>query len=73
MATEKELTKEELMEALNKDGINTLEELVDALMPETGGYRILFSENTEPSTLVTIPHRGSFGFKMFWYDVDVEG
>ncbi len=39
MATEKPRpTKAEFLEALNKNGINTLEELVDALLPETGGY-----------------------------------
>ena len=44
MATEKILTKEELLEALKNNGINSLEELVDAIMPETGGYRILYSD-----------------------------
>ena len=73
MATEKALTKEELLEALSKNGINSLEDLVDAIMPETGGYRILFSDKFEPPPLVTIPHKGSFGFKMYWYDDDAEG
>ena len=73
MATEKALTKEELLDALSKNGINSLEDLVDAIMPETGGYRILFSEKFEPPPLVTIPHKGSFGFKMYWYDDDAEG
>lgn len=73
MATEIALTKEELLEALSKNGINSLEDLVDAIMPETGGYRILFSEKFEPPPLVTIPHKGSFGFKMYWYDDDAEG
>ena len=76
MATDKGLTKEQLLEALNKNGINTLEDLVDSLMPETGGYRILFSENTGPRPLITIPIEGSkglIGLDMHWYDVDVEG
>ena len=76
MATDKEMTKEELLEAFDKNGIHTLEDLVDAIMPETGGYRILYSEHLEPRPPVTIPIRGfegSFGFKMFWYDVDAEG
>ena len=68
MATDQELTKEELLEAFKKNGINTLEDLLDALMPETSGYRILFSEHTEPLPLVTIPHKGSFGFTMHWDD-----
>jgi len=31
-------SKKEFLEALNKKGITTVEELVDAIMPETGGY-----------------------------------
>ena len=31
-------TKEEFLEALRQKGINNLEDLVDAVMPETGGY-----------------------------------
>jgi hypothetical protein len=39
MATEnKAPTKAEILEALSKKGINTLEELVDTIMPETGGF-----------------------------------
>jgi hypothetical protein len=38
MATEKSPTKEEALEALRKKGINNLEDLVDAMIPETGGY-----------------------------------
>ena len=33
-----EPTKEEFLEALKKNGINSLEDLVDAIMPETGGF-----------------------------------
>ena len=35
MATEKATTKAEFLAALSKKGINNLEELVDAIMPET--------------------------------------
>ena len=38
MATDKAPTKAEFLEALKKNGINNLEDLVDALLPETGGY-----------------------------------
>ena len=75
MATEKVMTKEELLEAFNKNGINTLEDLVDAIMPETGGYRILFSHHLEAPPMLTIPHtnHGSIGIQMYWYDPDAEG
>ena len=74
MATEKEMTKEELLEAFNKNGIHTLEDLVDAMMPETGGYRILFSDNLASPPLLTIPHtsKGAIGLKMNWYDIQVD-
>ena len=39
MATENTPTKEEILENLSKNGINNLEDLIEALMPETGGYR----------------------------------
>ena len=41
MATNKAPTKAEYLEALSKKGINSLEELIEAVMPEpdeTGGY-----------------------------------
>ncbi len=39
MTTEKTPpTKAEFLEALSKNGINNLEDLVDAILPETGGY-----------------------------------
>ncbi len=38
IATDDAPTKEEILEALGKNNINNIEELVDALMPETGGY-----------------------------------
>jgi len=34
----KKPTKAEFVEALREKGINNLEDLVDAIMPETGGY-----------------------------------
>ncbi len=38
MATEKTPTKAEALEELRKKGINNLEDLLDAMIPETGGY-----------------------------------
>ena len=38
MTTNKAPTKKEFLEALNKKGINSLEDLVNAIMPETGGF-----------------------------------
>jgi len=46
MATEKAPTREEFLEALKKKGINNLEDLADALMPETGGYRSIIRSNS---------------------------
>ena len=43
MATEKAPTKADFLAALNKKGIKSLEDLIDAVMPEpdeTGGYII---------------------------------
>ena len=37
MATQQP-TKDEFVEALRKEGIHTLEDLWDAIFPETGGY-----------------------------------
>ncbi len=36
--TDDQPTKDEILEALSENGIINLEDLVDALMPETGGY-----------------------------------
>ena len=50
MATEKAPTKAEFLAALSKKGINSLEELVDAIMPETdetGGFSSFMSEENE--------------------------
>ena len=38
MATEKGPTKAEFLEALRQKGITTLDELMDAILPETGGF-----------------------------------
>jgi hypothetical protein len=51
-ATEKAPTKAEFLAALSKNGINSLEDLVDAVMPEadeTGGYsyQIISEENED--------------------------
>ena len=41
MATQKAPpTKAEFLEALSKNGINNLDDLVDAILPETGGYHL---------------------------------
>ena len=34
----KQLTREELLAKLKEDGINTLEDLVDEVIPEVGGF-----------------------------------
>ena len=38
MTTENTPTKAEFLEALKKNGINTLEDFIDAIFPETGGF-----------------------------------
>ena len=38
MATDKAPTRAEALEALKKKGINNLADLVDVMIPETGGY-----------------------------------
>ena len=75
MATEKTPTKAEFLEALRKNGIKSLEDLVDVILPETGGYRILYSKNLEQTPMVTIPIRGFeglFGFHLSWSEDDVQ-
>ena len=58
MATEKKApTKAEFLEALRKKGINNLEDLADALMPETSGYRSILRYNS---------------FFSFWHDIAEE-
>ena len=68
MATEKPPTKAEFLEALKENGINSLEESVDADFPETCGYSFYISEINKVMPLVTIPHEGSFAVK--WYVID---
>ena len=38
MATQQQPTKKEFLEALSKKGITNLEDFVDTILPETGGY-----------------------------------
>ena len=38
MATDKSPTKAEALEELKKKGINNLDDLGDAMIPDTGGY-----------------------------------
>ena len=50
MTTEKAPTKGQFLEALSKNGINSLEDLADAILPkpdETGGFSIWISEENE--------------------------
>ena len=72
-------TKEDFLEALKKNGINSLEDLVDAIMPETGGFMATMEmpDNTpgsEPEPLSVamwrhfgpdVPTRRSGGYKPF--------
>ena len=64
--TTKQPTKEEVLEALHQKGINNLEDLVDAIMPETGGYGSIRSGvegfGDQPSgPTITTPY-GTFAF-----------
>ena len=55
MSTHKAPTKEEFLEALKKNGINSLEDLLDAIMPETGGFsqqQYLSEENEDLLTTI---------------------
>ena len=55
MATQNRPTKEAFLEALKKNGINNLEDLLDAIMPETGGFstqEYLSEENAELLTTI---------------------
>ena len=47
MATDKAPTKAEFMEALKEKGITTLDELLDAIMPETAGYVDIMRDSSE--------------------------
>ena len=63
MATEKAPTKEEFLAALSETGINNLEELVEAIIPEaneTGGYRFIINmdaSDDDEGEFGFIPHR----------------
>ena len=75
MATQNQPTKEEFLEALTKNGINSLEDLVEALLPsETGGFSWTLSEENDDATkwlntLATID-KANFGF---WWSTNDEG
>ena len=50
MATEQKPNKKEFLAALNKNGIKSLEDLADAILPEadeTGGFSSYLSEENE--------------------------
>ena len=68
MATDTAPTKEEFVVALRNKGINSLADLVNAIWPEPGAYRV---ENSELMLLVRIPDKGLFGVK--WHQDDAEG
>ena len=65
MATEKAPTKADFLAALNKKGIKSLEDLIDAVMPEpdeTGGYVFgvtgMAEEGNWPDTAGSLENRG---------------
>ncbi len=69
MTTEKAPTKAEFLEALKKNGINNLEDLLNAIMPETGGFiqDYVSEENSELRfPLATIPGRGRLNLIYSW-------
>ena len=70
MATDKAPSRADFLEALKENGINSLEESVDADFPETCGYSIYISEINKVMPLVTIPHRGSSAVPWFVIDDD---
>ena len=47
MATDKAMTKAEFLEALKEKGINNLEDLVEAIMPDTAGYVDIMRDSIE--------------------------
>ncbi len=68
MATDKGPTKAEFLEALKENGINSLEDLADAIMPEadeTGGY--MFNMVTDAS--YAVGESGNLGFRSHGRDV----
>ena len=63
MATDKVPTKAEFLEALSKKGIHNLEDLIDVIMPETGGYVLETADDMsgwEPSAMA-VPMWRYFG------------
>lgn len=73
MTTQNQPTKEEFLEALTKNGINSLEDLVEALLPsETGGFSWTPSEENDDSNRwlkqVASLEKAKFGF--WWSDND---
>jgi hypothetical protein len=75
MTTQNQPTKEEFLEALTKNGINSLEDLVEALLPsETGGFSWTPSEENDDSNRwlkqVASLEKAKFGF---WWSTDDEG
>ena len=61
MATEA-LTKEEWLEAMRQQGINTLEELADSIFPETGGFeaKLVMPSETRGIEWSFNTHRGPY-------------
>ena len=62
MATDKAPTKAEFLEALNKKGIKNLEDLMDAIMPETGGYEFEAATDGFAGPATALSNFFSFGF-----------
>ena len=72
MTTKKAPTQEEFLDALRKNGINSLEDLANAILPETGGYEWYDSDDEAMGVgLVTIPEKGKFNLK--WDDLSGRG
>ena len=60
------------MEALKKNGINNLDDLVNAILPDTGGFAWYDSDDEMIGLgLVTIPDKGKFNLK--WDDLGSRG
>ena len=73
MATDKKTpTKTEFLEALKKNGINNLDDLVNAILPDTGGFAWYDSDDEMIGLgLVTIPDKGKFNLK--WDELGSRG
>ena len=72
MATEKP-TKAEFLEALRENGINSLEDLLDAVIPETGGYAqrqgVEGLGEFPNGAVIHIKDKGTFSFDPFGPDI----